>query len=104
METLSTSADRIGAARSWLGLEICSCIDLLVKAGYEENEAAQTLMHRIVIAGGSAAAARLRCAGMAPALGMAQPDCTGVGPEEAKLEYQASSKRAPADARDDAGI
>lgn len=67
-------------------------IDLLVKAGYDENEAAQTVMRRMVIAGVPPPQRGGDARGWRRLLEWRNQIAHGVGPEEAKLEYQAFSR------------
>lgn len=64
-------------------------IDLLVKGGHDESEAAQTVMRRLVAAGVPAPAQGGDARGWRRLLEWRNTLLHGYGPEEAKLEYRA---------------
>ena len=64
-------------------------IDLLVKAGQDESEAAQTVMRRLVLAGVPAPTQGGDARGWRRLLEFRNTLVQGFGPETARLEYQA---------------
>ncbi len=66
-------------------------IDLLVKGGHDEGEAAQTVMRRLVAAGVPAPTQGGDARGWRRLLEWRNTLLHGYGPEEAKLEYRAFS-------------
>jgi hypothetical protein len=84
---------RRGASPSVVVLaRAAAVIDLLVKAGYDESEAAQTIMRRMVAAGVPPPLRGGDARGWRRLLEWRNGIMHGVGSEEAKLEYQAFSR------------
>jgi hypothetical protein len=67
-------------------------IDLLVKGGHDENEAAQTVMRRLVAAGVPPPTQGGDARGWRRLLECRNNLLQGFGPEEAKLEYRAFAR------------
>jgi hypothetical protein len=68
---------------------VAAVIDVLVKAGYEEGEAAQTLMRRMLAVGVAAPLKGGDARGWKRLLGWRAAVSHGLGSAEARHEYQA---------------